>query len=60
MSKKFKTTKQIIDNINLLPDKVMFTIHPERWADDLIPWTQNLISQNIKNVVKRSFLLLRK
>jgi len=56
----FKSTQEIIANIDELPDKVMFTIHPERWTDDLILWTQNLISQNIKNVVKRSLLLLRK
>lgn len=31
ISRKFRTTQQIIDNINMLPDKVMFTIHPERW-----------------------------
>lgn len=56
----FKTTQDIIDNVDKLPDKVMFTIHPERWTDDLIPWTQNLITQNIKNIVKRGLLLLRK
>ncbi|MCF8261095.1 MAG: hypothetical protein K9J12_09995 [Melioribacteraceae bacterium] len=49
----FKTTQQIIDNIDQLPDKVMFTIHPERWHDNPLLWTKELIFQNIKNVVKR-------
>ena len=49
----FKTTQDIIDNIDKLPSKLMFTIHPERWINQLIPWTKNLIIQNIKNVVKK-------
>lgn len=56
----FKNTQDIIDNVDKLPDKIMFTIHPERWTDDLFPWTKNLIVQNIKNVVKRGLLFLRK
>ena len=54
----FKTTQDIIDNIDKLPSKLMFTIHPERWTNQLIPWTKNLIIQNIKNVVKRTHNLL--
>jgi len=49
----FKTTQQIIDKIDKLPDKVMFTIHPERWHDSALLWTKELIWQNAKNVVKR-------
>ncbi len=37
----------------MLPDKVMFTIHPERWNDALVPWSKQLVMQNVKNVVKR-------
>ena len=33
----FKTTQQIIDNIDKLPPKIMFTIHPERWTNSLFP-----------------------
>jgi hypothetical protein len=36
----------------LLPDKVMLTIHPQRWHDRLIPWAKELVWQNAKNVVK--------
>lgn len=53
ISSRFKTTQQIIDNINLLPDKVMFTVHPERWYDKPLPWVKELVWQNLKNVVKR-------
>jgi hypothetical protein len=53
VSKQFKRTKDIIDNIEKLPDKLMITVHPERWTDNIFEWTQQLIFQNIKNVVKR-------
>lgn len=49
----FKKTRDIIDNINSLPDKMMITIHPQRWTNDILPWTKELVLQNIKNVVKR-------
>ena len=49
----FKTTQDIIDNIDKLPNKLMFTVHPERWTNRLIPWTKQLVMQNVKNVVKR-------
>jgi hypothetical protein len=38
-----------------MPDQIMFTFHPQRWSDELIPWTKELVMQNIKNVVKRAF-----
>ncbi|MCH8033707.1 MAG: hypothetical protein IH950_08135 [Bacteroidetes bacterium] len=49
----FKSTKDIIDNLDMLPDKLMFTIHPERWTNNPIPWTKELLLQNTKNLVKR-------
>lgn len=48
----FKTTQDIINNINKLPDKLMITIHPQRWTDEWVPWTRELVWQNVKNVVK--------
>lgn len=48
----FRTTQQIINNIDQLPDKVMFTFHPQRWTDKMFPWIQELVMQNLKNVVK--------
>lgn len=49
---------KIIEN-DLLPDKVMLTIHPQRWNEDLLPWMQELILQNIKNVGKYFLLKIR-
>lgn len=49
----FKTTEQIIENVDILPKKVMFTIHPERWHNESLPWIKELVWQNVKNVVKR-------
>jgi len=55
----FKTTQQIIENIDKLPDKVMFTIHPERWHSNPALWAKELIVQNLKNIVKRGLIVLR-
>jgi hypothetical protein len=37
---------------NLLPEKIMLTIHPQRWVDNYFLWTKELIWQNVKNGVK--------
>ena len=52
---KIKTTKDIIKAAEegLLPDKIMLTIHPQRWTDNPVLWTKELLWQNVKNVVKR-------
>ncbi len=55
----FKTTKEIIDNIDKLPEKIMFTIHPKRWDDSLVPWLKNLIWQNVKNMGKQLVIKFR-
>lgn len=49
----FRSTSDIIHNINLLPDQVMFTFHPQRWHDDRVLWLRELVMQNVKNEVKR-------
>ena len=49
----FKTTQQIIDNINDLPSKIMITAHPQRWNDKKIPWLKEFVLQNIKNQIKK-------
>lgn len=35
---KFKSTKDILDNINKLPNHVMLTIHPELWTRNILGW----------------------
>ena len=42
-----------------LPDKIMFTMHPQRWHNSALPWVKELIMQNVKNVVK-SVLYVKK
>jgi hypothetical protein len=48
----FKTTDDIMNNIDSLPDKMMFTIHPQRWSDSFFPWAKELVWQNAKNTIK--------
>jgi len=51
----FHSTADIIHaaNQDRLPDKIMFTFHPQRWNDKLLPWVKELVWQNVKNVGKR-------
>ena len=52
---QFHTTGDIIGAVSrgMLPDKIMFTTHPQRWTDNRWKWWRELISQNLKNEVKR-------
>ena len=51
----FRTTKEIINAVNAgkLPDKIMITVHPQRWNNFGIVWIKELLLQNLKNIVKR-------
>ncbi len=53
----FHTTQNIIDalNQNELPNKIMFTFHPQRWNDNLLIWSKELVLQNTKNMIKKMF-----
>jgi hypothetical protein len=57
----FNHTLEIIEALDkgILPNKIMFTFHPQRWNDNLLEWSKELISQNAKNVIKKSILWLR-
>jgi hypothetical protein len=55
----FKSTRDIIAGIDRLPNKVMFTIHPQRWHDNPVLWLKELLFQNVKNQVK-SIIVARK
>lgn len=54
----FRSTFDIIGAAErgLLPDKIMINTHPQRWTDDPVAWTKELIWQNCKNVIKRAML----
>lgn len=51
----FHATQQIIDycNSGKLPQQIMFTFHPQRWNNNPLLWTKELVLQNLKNQVKR-------
>lgn len=51
----FKTTSEIMDATAAgeMPGRIMINIHPQRWNDNFIRWSEEYITQNIKNIVKR-------
>jgi len=48
----FHSTDDIINGSRRLPPKIMITTHPQRWDDNLFFWFMELVSQNIKNIIK--------
>lgn len=50
----FKTTNDIIKaaQANKLPNQIMITVHPQRWSNNYLEWTKELVSQRVKNMVK--------
>lgn len=59
---KFHSTSDIIKSIesDIFPVHCMLNFHPQRWHDELLPWVQELLMQNLKNQAKRLLILLRK
>ena len=59
---RFQSTTDIIraTEIGGLPDKIMFTFHPQRWTDKPVPWVRELVLQNMKNVIKKVIIKTRK
>lgn len=55
-----KNTHHLIELIKTdqLPDKIMINVHPQRWHDKVIPWTIELLGQNIKNIAKKVLVKL--
>jgi len=51
---RFRGTQDIIDaaHTGKLPDKIMITVHPQRWSDSPLSWMKELVWQNVKNGVK--------
>lgn len=51
----YHSTDDIITALNnsQLPNKIMFTMHPQRWSEGGIPWFKELVLQNLKNQVKK-------
>jgi len=55
----YHSTKDIITAIEngTFPQKAMITTHPQRWTNNPILWTKELVCQNLKNIVKKSIIL---
>lgn len=51
----FHATNDIVKalNDNNIPNKIMFTMHPERWNEGGLPWLKALVLQSIKNEIKK-------
>ncbi len=51
---RLRSTFDIINaaRSNSLPDKIMLTVHPQRWTNKPLPWIRELVWQNIKNAGK--------
>lgn len=48
----YRTTSEIIRNIERLPSQLMITIHPQRWNSNPFLWLKELFLQNLKNGIK--------
>ncbi len=55
---KFESTEDIITAFNnqLLPNTIMLNIHPQRWTNSTTLWLKELVSQNLKNSIKKLFV----
>lgn len=55
----FHSTDQIRDafNSSKLPNQIMFTFHPQRWHNNVVLWVKELLLQNVKNTIKRYFII---
>lgn len=55
----YHSTDQIIKAFNLdqLQDQIMFTFHPQRWHENPLQWTNELLLQSTKNIVKKYFFV---
>lgn len=58
---EIQSTQHLIKLIQTqkLPNKIMMNTHPNRWFDAFIPWTRELVFQNLKNVIKRFVIVSR-
>ena len=55
----FKTTFDIIDNVNVLPNQIMITVHPDRWTDNWLEWQRIDKAVKCKNLIKKYILSKR-
>ncbi len=50
-----KSTEHFIKLIRegKMPEQMMINTHPQRWNDELVPWVVELVSQTVKNQIKK-------
>ena len=58
----YETTNEIISafNSDQLLKTIMLNIHPQRWNDSPIAWTNKLIGQKAMNLIKSFVVISRK
>ena len=58
---RFRTTQDIIQAIEAgdFPSTAMINFHPQRWHDELLPWSKELVFQKIKNIGKYALIKMR-
>lgn len=51
----FSSTQDIVKGLKkeILPEKIMFNFHPQRWTNNPLLWTKELVLQNAKNQIKK-------
>jgi len=51
---RFRKTGNILQAISSgnLPERLMITLHPQRWNDRTLPWLREYLWQNSKNAIK--------
>lgn len=57
----YHSTDDIINAINngTLPNRLIITSHPQRWTNNILGWSKELIVQKTKNIIKRIMLWRR-
>ena len=55
----FRSTYDVLNNIDKVPYKLAITLHPERWTDNYLDWSIQFMNQNIKNLLKTIVLKYR-
>jgi hypothetical protein len=48
----FRSTFELIRAVESLPERIMLTIHPQRWFTPGAGWAVELFNQNAKNIIK--------
>lgn len=56
---EIKNTQYLIEKVKKdeLPNKIMINVHPQRWTNNPILWTKELVWQNTKNFIKKHFFI---